>query len=146
MDYTQAIKTCLRLNPKWIMLSETRSKEVVYLMECLSTGVHGMTTLHTSDVRKIPDRMLNMAGNERDAGRMENDIYSFIDVGILVRRRGWEDSMERYQISRYIDQVCFFSREDGKNQVQIVVEDGKVISDAWGERKGTYYEAKVAMG
>ena len=94
-----------------------------------------MTTLHTSDVRKIPDRMLNMAGNERDAGRMENDIYSFIDVGILVRRRGWEDSMERYQISRYIDQVCFFSREDGK-----------VISDAWGERKGTYYEAKVAMG
>ena len=146
MDYTQAIKTCLRLNPKWIMLSETRSKEVVYLMECLSTGVHGMTTLHTSDVRKIPDRMLNMAGNERDAGRMENEIYSFIDVGILVRRRGWEDSMERYQISRYIDQVCFFSREDGKNQVQIVVEDGKVISDAWGERKGTYYEAKVAMG
>ena len=97
-------------------------------------------------MRKIPDRMLNMAGNERDAGRMENDIYSFIDVGILVRRRGWEDSMERYQISRYIDQVCFFSREDGKNQVQIVVEDGKVISDAWGERKGTYYEAKVAMG
>ena len=54
--------------------------------------------------------------------------------------------MERYQISRYIDQVCFFSREDGKNQVQIVVEDGKVISDAWGERKGTYYEAKDAMG
>ncbi len=45
----------------------------------------------------------------------------------------------------YRSGLLFFQR-GWKNQVQIVVEDGKVISDAWGERKGTYYEAKVAMG
>lgn len=146
MDYTQAIKTCLRLNPKWIMLSETRSKEVVYLMECLSTGVHGITTLHTSDVRKIPDRMLNMAGNERDANRMENDIYSFIDVGIMVRRRGETDALGRQHIRRFIDQVCFFTREDGINRVECIVEDGELIGDNLEQRRGTYYETKVAVG
>lgn len=26
--YSEAIKSCLRMNPKWIMLSEARSKEV----------------------------------------------------------------------------------------------------------------------
>ena len=74
MDYTDAIKTSLRLNPGWIMLSETRSEEVVHLIEGFSTGVKGMTTLHTDDVRKIPDRMLNMAGSAREAQRFENDI------------------------------------------------------------------------
>ena len=56
-DYASAIKACLRLNPKWIMLSEARSKEVKYLLESWSTGVCGMTTLHTDDVRNIPDRI-----------------------------------------------------------------------------------------
>ena len=53
-DYTKAIKTCLRQNPSWIMLSEARSTEVKSLLECWSTGIRGFTTLHTDDVRKIP--------------------------------------------------------------------------------------------
>ena len=28
--YSEAIKSCLRMNPKWIMLSEARSKAVSY--------------------------------------------------------------------------------------------------------------------
>ena len=37
--YSTAIKACLRQNPQWIMLSEARSTEVKYLLECWSTGV-----------------------------------------------------------------------------------------------------------
>lgn len=145
MDYTEAIRTCLRLNPKWIMLSEARSREVVHLIENFSTGVHGITTLHASDVRRIPERMLNMAGKEREATRLENDIYSFIDVGILVRRRCHEDISGRERVDRFIDQVCFFTREDGKNQIQMVVEDGAFL-DVTPQKRGTYYEAKTAVG
>lgn len=129
MDYSAAIKTCLRLNPKWIMLSETRSTEVVYLMEGFSTGVRGMTTLHTDDVRNIPDRMLNMAGNQRDARRMENDIYAFVDVGILLRRREMAGEDGRPQLRRYIDQVCFFTREDGQNRVSLVMDEGRLLTE-----------------
>lgn len=126
LDYAQAIKTCLRLNPKWMMLSETRSREVVHLLESLSTGVKGMTTLHTDDVRKIPDRMLNMMA-EQKSSRWENDIYEFVDVGILIRRKERRLATGEVRVIRFIEQVAFFSREQGKNQIEMVVEDGNLI-------------------
>lgn len=119
LGYTEAIKTCLRLNPKWMMLSEARSSEVVYLIEGFSTGVRGFTTIHADDVRKIPDRMINMAGGLRDAIRMENDIYSFVNVGVLVKRG--EDG------KRFISQVCRFSRENGANSVEMLLDRNEIV-------------------
>lgn len=121
--YADAIKSSLRLNPKWIMLSEARSKEVKYLLESWSTGVRGMTTLHTDDVRNVPDRILNMLENRSDADRMENDIFQALDVGVLVRKKTDADGMKR----RYIDQLCFYVRDKGVNKVEMVVFDGKCI-------------------
>ena len=129
MDYTKAIKTCLRLNPKWIMVSETRSKEVVYLLECFSTGVRGMTTLHSDDVRNVPDRMLNMAGNEREVTNMENDIYNFINVGVLLNRVEERDYGGKHKIRRFIDQICFYDRENGQNRIFMLVENGKLLTN-----------------
>jgi len=125
MDYTKAIKTCLRLNPKWMMLSEARSKEVVYLMEGFSTGVRGMTTLHTDDVRKVPDRMLNMAGNLRSEGRLENDIYSFIDVAVLIRRKLMIRPDGSSGLMRYVDQIGFFYRKDRDNRCILMLDGGE---------------------
>lgn len=122
-EYADAIKASLRLNPKWIMLSEARSKEVKYLLESWSTGVCGMTTIHTDDVRNIPDRILNMLESRVDADRLENDIYQAVDVGILIRKRRGEDN----RVYRYIDQVCFFLREKGKNHVAMLVQDGSLV-------------------
>ena len=127
VDYSLAIKTCLRLNPKWIMLSEVRSSEVVYLLECFSTGVKGITTIHTDDVRKIPDRMLNMAG-KLSGKNMENDIYSFIDVGVLVKRQDVKKNGKRYA-KRYIKQICVFSREDGINTISMFGENPSYTND-----------------
>ena len=121
--YAEAIKSSLRLNPKWIMLSEARSKEVKYLLESWSTGVRGMTTLHTDDVRNIPDRILNMLESRTDADRMENDVYQALDVGVLIRK----GADEHNRIGRYIDQVCFYIREQGKNRIEMVVFDGKQV-------------------
>jgi len=121
--YAEAIKSSLRLNPKWIMLSEARSKEVKYLLESWSTGVRGMTTLHTDDVRNVPDRILNMLENRTDADRMENDIYQALDVGVLIRKK----TDEQHKVHRYIDQVCFYIRENGSNRIEMVVFDGKCV-------------------
>lgn len=111
-DYTKAIKTCLRQNPSWIMLSEARSTEVKSLLECWSTGIRGFTTLHTDDVRKIPDRILNMMESRMDADRMENDVYSYVDVGILLRKKMSAEG----KLYRYIDQVCFFVKRRRKKK------------------------------
>ncbi len=130
MDYTRAIKTCLRLNPKWMFLSEVRSKEVLYLIEGFSTGVKGITTIHTDDVRKVPDRMLNMAGRERSETRMENDIYAFLDVAVLIRRKEVLLPNGRTEIRRSIEQVGMFYREDKENRFLMIAEDGELMVDA----------------
>lgn len=123
--YTKAIKTSLRQNPKWLMLSEARSVEVKYLLESLSTGVRGFTTIHTDDVRKIPDRILNMLTNRTDADRMENDIYMFLDIGILIRKKQMQDG----KVRRYIDQVCFFDRVEGNNVIFPIVLNGRLLEN-----------------
>ncbi len=124
MDYTKAIKTCLRLNPKWMMLSEARSCEVRYLMEGFSTGVKGFTTLHADDVRKVPDRIINMSQVAGDTTRMENDIYSFFDVAILIRRKVFLEE-EQPVVRRFIDQIGLFSRENGSNHIELIVNEGE---------------------
>lgn len=124
LSYTDAIKLCLRQNPKWIILSEARSTEVQYLLEQWSTGVYGFTTLHLDDLRNLPDRIMNMIGRSRDADRLENYIYEFISVGVLIRQYTNDQGM----LERYIDQMCFYDRSDGKNEIYMLVEDGKLIS------------------
>lgn len=123
-DYVKAIKACLRQNPQWILLSEARSIEVKYLVESMSTGTHCLTTIHTDDVRKVPDRIKNMAQDSTTADRLENDVYAFLDAAVLVKK-----TINNGKIYRYIDQICFFSRENNdQNVCTLVVNDGKVIN------------------
>lgn len=82
-----------------------------------------MTTLHTDDVRNIPDRILNMLETRVDADRLENDIYQAMDVGVLIRKK----KNGAGQVYRYIDQVCFFDREGQKNKIIMAVTDGKLV-------------------
>ena len=123
-DYTDAIKASLRQNPSWLMLSEARSVEVTSLLEQWSTGVHGFTTTHLDDVRKLPDRILNMMNNVNDAQRMENRIYRYVNAAVLIRKIESSDG----KVRRYIDQLCFFSREEGKNRIYMIVDDGALVS------------------
>lgn len=124
-NYRDAIKACLRQDPDWLVLSEARSSEVTALLEQWSTGVCGFTTIHLDDLRKLPDRILNMMSDSKDAERMENRIYSDVNVGVLVRR--YKD--KNGEIRRYIDQLCFYSREGEENCIYMIVEDGKMVSE-----------------
>ncbi len=124
LSYTDAIKLCLRQNPKWIILSEARSTEVQYLLEQWSTGVYGFTTLHLDDLRNLPDRIMNMIGRSRDADRLENYIYEFISVGVLIRQHENEHGL----LERYIDQMCFYDRYEGKNDIYMLLDEGRLVS------------------
>lgn len=130
LDYSKAIKTCLRLNPNWLMISEVRSKEAKSLIECWSTGIKGFTTIHTDDVRKIPDRLLNMMEHRLDAERLVNDIYSYVDVGILLRKK---ENPKDGSMKRYIDQVCFYYRKGEDNRIALIAKDGRLQQAVWPE-------------
>jgi pilus assembly protein CpaF len=119
-DYVKAIKLALRLNPTWLMLSEARSTEVRYLIEGWTTGVCGMTTLHTSDVRNIPDRVVNMMGEGIDPVRMINNIYSNLNVGVLLEK--YTDA--NGNVSRKITQAAVFERIGNQNVCTMLMESG----------------------
>lgn len=125
-SYTQAIKASLRQLPNWILLSESRGDEVRYLMESLTTGHYCLTTIHTDDVRKIPERICNMVTDSYASSRMSKEVYMFLDIGILVRKKINKDG----NIVRYIDQIgCFSSTENGENlSISLLVENGQFIS------------------
>jgi len=123
-EYEEAIKVALRLNPKWLMISEARSREVLYYIEGLSTGVHGISTLHTDDVRKAPDRMVIMAGDGA-SDNLEDTIYTYLQVGILMRQERNEKGLKQ----RKIKQMCFYYRHHGKNECALIVDNGVLYKE-----------------
>ena len=64
--------------------------------------------------------MVNMAEDASNAERMENTIFSFIDVGVLVSLK-LDENGKQY---RSIDQIAFFANENGVHQTNVILEDG----------------------
>lgn len=115
-DYTMAIKAALRQLCKWLLMSEARSKEVVQLLEAASTGCSIMTTIHSDDVKKLPDRVVNMMGLDGEEKR--NDVYNFFDVGIKI-----DVNKTAERIERKISQICVLDRDNEKNEMYVIYDD-----------------------
>ena len=117
--YSEALKASKRQLPTWVLLAEARGEEVRFLMENISAGVHCLTTVHLDDVSKLPDRLRNMGQTIN-----ENDVYSFIDIGVQIR----SVVKEGEKIKRKVTQVICLSREDEKNGKTMIYEDGKILT------------------
>lgn len=117
--YERCITDALRMNPQWIMFGEALGKNSQYLLECWSNGVLTMSTLHVSDARNIPDKIVNNLGIKTDTERIMNQIHNDVGIAVLMKKK-----TEENKLKRYIDQVCFYYRVDGMNGKSLVVEDG----------------------
>lgn len=117
-SYGKAIKASMRQLPGWLILSEARSMEVQYLLESMSTGVSCMTTIHTDDVRKIPDRICSMMKKD-----VSDDVYSFLDIGILI---GCYNTPGK-GICRRIEQAALFDRSQSVNTITVFYEEGHMV-------------------
>lgn len=117
--YADALKASKRQLPTWVLLAEARGKEVKYLLENISAGVHCLTTIHLDDASKIPDRLRNMGQNIN-----ENDVYSFVDIGVQLQ----SIVKEGEKIKRRIAQVMCLSRSEEKNEKVMIYEDGKILT------------------
>lgn len=115
--YQNAIKAALRQLCKWLLMAEARSKEVMQLLEAASTGCIVMTTMHSDDVRKIPDRVVNMMGADGEEKR--NDVYNFFDIGVKVGIRKTE-----HGIIRSIDQICVLDHDNDMNSLYLLYNKG----------------------
>lgn len=127
--YAEALKSCLRLDVNRVIMSEVRGVEVRQLIELWNSGASGITSLHTDDSRKIADRILSMMPTRLDAERLENSVYENLDIGILLNRKYQTDAEGNIiftEWKRYIEQICLYVRENGKNKQYLIVENGKL--------------------
>lgn len=118
-DYPTALKASKRQLPKWVLVSEVRGTEVKYLMENMSAGVYCISTIHVDHMERLPDRLKNMGTTVLDC-----DIYSFIDIGILL-----ESKITSRGIHRYISQIMTYSRINETNSKVMLYEDGTRVSN-----------------
>lgn len=65
------------------------------------------------------------------------NVYSYVDVGILLRKKMSAEG----KLYRYIDQVCFFVREEGRNEIHMQVVDGQSYGERTSQRADCAYEA-----
>ena len=139
-DYTLPLETALRMNAARIIMGELRGEnDMKAFLECASNGIPIMTTTHTNDATMFPDRGINML--HEGAKGVLNSLYTYVNVSVLLKLK----RLANGEIRRYIDQVCFFTRdaESDKNIAVLVVEDGTLYKDRVPERMRTRIEEEL---
>lgn len=87
-SYSDVLVTCMRQNPKWILLSEVRSAEAVTAVRnSISSGHNILSTIHADKAESIPLRMYSLLESNIDVEQFLKTIYRYVQIGIFVRGR-----------------------------------------------------------
>jgi pilus assembly protein CpaF len=127
-SYSDVLVTCMRQNPKWILLSEVRSAEAVTAVRnSISSGHNIISTIHSDRAANIPMRMYSLLESNQDIDQFLKSIHRYVQIGIHVK--GYM-SKELGRFQREIVEVCeFYVSDDNKACTNIIYKkdlDGKV--------------------
>ena len=120
-SYSDVLVTCMRQNPKWILLSEVRSAEAVTAVRnSISSGHNILSTIHSDKAVNIPHRLYSLLESNIDVDQFLKTIYRYIQLGIFVRGR-FDPAQKRFV--REIAEVTEFYVDDdnciGSNTIYI---------------------------
>lgn len=88
IGFQDLIRSGLRNNPDWLMVSEVRGAEAEALLSAALTSHSIMTTLHASGAANIPARVTDMVAQAKamDYGALQRNIVSVLNIGIQLER------------------------------------------------------------
>ena len=105
-SYSDVLVTCMRQNPKWILLSEVRSAEAVTAVRnSISSGHNILSTIHADKASSIPYRLYSLLESNIDVNQFMTTIYRYIQIGVHVRARYDKDNGG---FMREVCEVCEF--------------------------------------
>jgi pilus assembly protein CpaF len=109
-SYSDVLVTCMRQNPKWILLSEVRSAEAVSAVRnSISSGHNILSTIHADKASAIPYRLYSLMETDLDVNQFLSTIYRYIQLGVHIKAYY---SKERGKFHRELDEVCEFYVDD----------------------------------
>ena len=126
-SYSDVLVTCMRQNPRWILLSEVRSAEAVTAVRnSISSGHNIISTIHSDRALNIPMRLYSLLESNIDVEQFLNTIHRYVQLGIHVK--GYM-SAELGRFQREIIEVCeFYVDENNQAQANVIFKkslDGK---------------------
>ena len=127
-SYSDVLVTCMRQNPKWILLSEVRSAEAVMAVRnSISSGHYILSTIHADKAASIPNRMYSLLETNQDIEQFLKSIYRYIQLGVYIR--GYQDKTTKSFVREIAEVTEFYVTEDNDakyNTIYKKTPDGKV--------------------
>lgn len=131
-SYSDVLVTCMRQNPKWILLSEVRSAEAVLaIRNSISSGHYILSTIHADKAASIPNRMYSLLETNQDIDQFLKSVYRYIQLGIYIR--GYQDKVTK-SFHREIAEVTeFYVTENNEAEYNTIFRrttTGKIVRKA----------------
>ena len=115
------VRTALRSNPDWLIVAESRGKEMLEVLNSSLTGHPIITTIHALDIESMPYRMVRMVMmNEQkmDFNDVYQDIAYHLRFYIYMKRK----YLNNGAVLRYISSIAYLN---GKDMEEIYGSDGE---------------------
>ncbi len=127
--YSDVLVTCMRQNPKWILLSEVRSAEAVMAVRnSISSGHYILSTIHADKASSIPNRMYSLLETNQDIEQFLKSIYRYIQIGVYIR--GYQDKETKHFVREIAEVTEFYVTKDNEavyNEIYKKSTTGKVV-------------------
>lgn len=118
-SYSDVLVTCMRQNPRWILLSEVRSAEAVMAVRnSISSGHNILSTIHSDKASSIPMRLYSLLESSQEIDQFLKSIHRYVQIGIHVKGF-FSKKYNRFQ--REITQVVEFYVDDDANEAKFNV-------------------------
>lgn len=112
-SYSDVLVTCMRQNPKWILLSEVRSAEAVMAVRnSISSGHYILSTIHADKASSIPNRMYSLLETNQDIDQFLKSIYRYIQIGVYIR--GYQSKVTKSFVREIAEVTEFYVTEDNE--------------------------------
>ena len=127
-SYTDVLVTCMRQNPKWILLSEVRSAEAVQsVRNSISSGHYILSTIHADKASSIPNRMYSLLETSQDIDQFLKSIYRYVQIGVYIR--GQQDKVTKRFVREIGEVTEFYVTEDNQAKYNVIYKkspDGRI--------------------
>ena len=85
-SYSDVLVTCMRQNPRWILLSEVRSAEAVMAVRnSISSGHNILSTIHADKAASIPNRLYSLLESNIDLEQFLRSIHRYVQLGVHIK-------------------------------------------------------------
>jgi len=118
-SYSDVLVTCMRQNPRWILLSEVRSAEAVMAVRnSISSGHNILSTIHADKAESIPSRMYSLLETNQDVEQFLTTIHRYVQLGVHIK--GYY-SQKYKRFHREVSEVVeFYVTDDNKAEYKIL--------------------------